>query len=290
MSIAETDQVKTGPPATTTSARTIRPSAGHRGAPSNAAWKNPTIWLFVAFVITGAASLSYLWGAVPAWAAITLGVFSRYLGFTVLHDSTHRATHRSRVVNELLGWPTGLALTLTLPTFRSCHTKHHAYTNQPDIDPDYDVGRSPDWLRPLWLISPLWTYRARYFGNGWAKTGRDRATQAIVDLTIIGTVIVAVATGHLVDLLVVVIVPLLVSLALLTLLFDLIPHMPYDSTERFYDTRALPSRALNIVFLGQNYHLVHHLWNSVPWYKYERVFDETRDDLEAIGARVDWGD
>ncbi|NNF69013.1 MAG: beta-carotene hydroxylase, partial [Acidimicrobiia bacterium] len=63
-----------------------------------------------------------------------------------------------------------------------------------------------------------------------------------------------------------------------------------DSTERFYDTRALPGRTLNVLFLGQNYHLVHHLWNSVPWYKYQAVYAETRDDLAAIGARVDWGD
>jgi len=35
---------------------------------------------------------------------------------------------------------------------------------------------------------------------------------------------------------------------------------------------------------------VHHLWNSVPWYKYQHVFAETRDDLAAVGARVDWGD
>ena len=87
-----------------------------------------------------------------------------------------------------------------------------------------------------------------------------------------------------------ILVPLLLSLSFLALAFDLIPHLPYDSTERFHDTRALPSRALNVLFLGQNYHLVHHLWNSVPWYKYQQVFNETKDDLAAVGARVDWGD
>ncbi|MDH3296380.1 MAG: fatty acid desaturase, partial [Acidimicrobiia bacterium] len=102
--------------------------------------------------------------------------------------------------------------------------------------------------------------------------------------------VAGVATGHTVDLLVVFVLPVLVSLAFLALAFDLIPHLPYDSTERFYDTRALPSRTLNVVFLGQNYHLIHHLWNSVPWYKYQRVFTETRDDLAAVGARVNWGD
>ena len=34
----------------------------------------------------------------------------------------------------------------------------------------------------------------------------------------------------------------------------------------------------------------HHLWNSVPWYKYQSVYAETCDGLQAIGARVHWGD
>jgi beta-carotene hydroxylase len=246
--------------------------------------------MFGAFVVTLVASLSYLWSGVPAWAAIVLGVLARYLGFTVMHDASHRAAHRNRRVNELLGWPPALALTVTLPMFRSCHTKHHSYTNQPDIDPDIDVARSPAWLRPVWLLSPLWTYRSRYFTRDWAKTERDRRAQILVDLLIVGGIVAAVTTGHTTDLLVVVVVPVLVSLALLTLAFDYIPHLPYDSTERYHDTRALPSRTLNVLFLGQNYHLVHHLWNSVPWYKYQRVFAETRDELTAVGARVDWGD
>jgi beta-carotene hydroxylase len=268
----------------------IRPSASYRGAPTVPGWKNPTVWMFGVFLVTFVASLSYLWGGVPAWPAIALGLLARYLGFTVMHDASHRVAHRSRRVNEFLGWPTGLALTVTLPMFRSCHTKHHSYTNQPEIDPDMDVGRSPKWLRPLWLLSPLWTYRARYFGRDWAKTTRHRRIQVVVDIVIVGAILAAVVTGHTVELVVVFVAPLLLSLALLTLAFDLIPHLPYDSTERFHDTRALPSRALNVLFLGQNYHLVHHLWNSVPWYKYQRVFDETRHDLAAVGARVDWGD
>ena len=268
----------------------IRPSASHRGAPTVPTGRNPTVWMFGAFLVTLLASVSYLWGGVPAWSAIGLGVLARYLGFTVMHEASHRVAHRHRQVNEFLGWPTALALTVTLPMFRSCHTKHHSYTNQPDIDPDIDVARSPRWLSPLWLLSPLWTYRSRYFGRGWAKTRGHFWMQLGLDITIVAAILAAIGTGHTVELLVVFVVPLMLSLAVLAFAFDLIPHLPYDSTERFHDTRALPSRTLNVLFLGQNYHLVHHLWNSVPWYKYQAVYHETRDELAARGDRVDWGD
>ena len=278
------------PSAASSRPATIRPPQQHRGAPHLAAWANPTIWVFVGFLAAMAVSLSYLWGVVPAWAAIVAGTLGRYLGFTVLHESSHRTAHRSRRINDLLGWLPGVALTLTLPVFRSCHTKHHTNTNVEGIDPDDVVGRRPRWLLPVWLVSPLWTYRGRYVRLGWAKHHRDLWGQVAVDIAIISTVIAAIATGHAVELLVVAIVPLVVALMLLTLAFDLIPHWPYDSTERFHDTRDLPSRVLNIALLGQNYHLVHHLWNSVPWFRYQDVHRATRNQLAAVGARVDWGD
>ncbi len=273
-----------------TSSGLIRPSSRYRGAPDVAAWANPTNWVFLGFLVLMGLSLTYLWGVVPAWAAVVAGTLGRYLGFTALHESSHRTAHRNRRVNDALGWLPALALTLTLPVFRSCHTKHHSYTNQVGIDPDDEVGRNPRWLRPLWLISPLWTYRGRYFAKRWDKTPRDRWVQIALDTVIIASIVGAVATGNGTDLMVVGIVPLLASLMLLTAAFDLLPHWPYDSTERFHDTRDLPSRTLNWLFLGQNYHLVHHLWNSVPWYRYQAVHEETYDQLAALGARVDWGD
>lgn len=269
--------------------RNIRPSAEHRGAPDAALWRNPTFWLFVAFVVLMAGSLSYLWGAVSAWLAVALGAVGRYVGFTVMHESSHRVAHRNRRMNEALGWPPALALSTSLPLFRTVHNKHHGSTNQPGLDPDLGVARNPRLLRPLWLLSPLWEYRTHYFGKGWAKQRRHRWMQIGIDVTFVAIIVAAVGTGNAAPLFVVLVAPTLIAVGVLGFAFDFLPHAPYDSTERFHDTRSLPSRTLNVLFLGQNYHLVHHLWSTVPWYKYQRVHVETRDDLEAIGARVTWG-
>jgi len=40
--------------------------------------------------------------------------------------------------------------------------------------------------------------------------------------------------------------------------------------------------------LGQNYHLIHHLWTTIPWYRYQRVFRAIRPELEARGSRIGW--
>ena len=79
------------------------------------------------------------------------------------------------------------------------------------------------------------------------------------------------------------------AVAFLGFAFDYLPHRPQDSTERYLDTRAYPSPVLNVVLLGQNYHLVHHAWVTVPWFRYRAAFDGARADLEAVGARTTRG-
>ncbi len=37
--------------------------------------------------------------------------------------------------------------------------------------------------------------------------------------------------------------------------------------------------------LGQNYHLLRHVWNTIAWFRYQRAFDAARAELEAMGAR-----
>ncbi|MBP7928916.1 MAG: fatty acid desaturase [Acidimicrobiia bacterium] len=269
----------------------IKPPRELRGAPDLAVWVNPTMWLFVAFVALMAGSIGgYLAGVLSAPFAVLFGVIGRYIGFTVMHESSHRVAHKNARLNDGLAWLPAVSLTLSPHTFRTCHAQHHSHTNDPHVDPDYEVGRQPAVLRIFWLISPLWSYRGRYYRMGWAKTRRHLWFQISIDVALVVGLIWAFAAGHGHSVFLLGILPLFISVAFLTFAFDLLPHKPYDSTERFLDTRALPSRALNIALLGQNYHLIHHAWNTIPWYRYQKVYEVVRPELKAIGARVDWGD
>ncbi len=42
-----------------------------------------------------------------------------------------------------------------------------------------------------------------------------------------------------------------------------------------------------MVLLGQNYHLIHHAWVTIPWFRYRRVFASVEEELVAMGARID---
>jgi beta-carotene hydroxylase len=119
------------------------------------------------------------------------------------------------------------------------------------------------------------------------RSALDKVMELVAFVVLIAA---CVATGHAGDMLVVWTAPALLSVAFLAYTFDYLPHRPYDSRERFMDTRAYGGRVLNVVLLGQNYHLVHHAWNTIAWFRYQRAFDAARDELEAMGARVGTGD
>ena len=258
------------------------------GAPTGTL-ANPTCWLFaVTVAVFGGTTSAYLAGALPAAAAIALNAVAIYFAFTVMHESMHGIAHENRTANRWLGYPMGVLLTIPLPMFRAVHHEHHSHTNDPERDPDLFMSAAPVWLLPVWALGVVFEYRRHYYGR---KLWRNRtelgyavASEALLAIPFLA----ALATGNFTTLAVVWFVPSLLAVMFLAITFDYLPHYPYDSCERYHDTRVYPGRAAFIVLLGQNYHLIHHLWTTVPWYRYRNVFDAIRPELEARGARIGW--
>ena len=50
----------------------------------------------------------------------------------------------------------------------------------------------------------------------------------------------------------------------LGIFFDYLPHRPFRSRNKWINSRVYPSKFMNLLIMGQNYHLVHHLWPSIP--------------------------
>jgi beta-carotene hydroxylase len=148
------------------------------------------------------------------------------------------------------------------------------------------AAEGPWWQRPARVLSPLWEYRLKYYRNRLWRERWELTTQLSFDAVLVGVIAGAAATGHLGALVVLWLAPALISVAFLAYTFDYLPHKPYDSRERFLDTRAYPSRVLNVLLLGQNYHLIHHAWNTIVWYRYQRAFEGAAPELEALGARI----
>jgi beta-carotene hydroxylase len=258
------------------------------GPPLSDFWGNPTVALFfAALLICGTGVASYLLYDAPAFLAITLNSIGLYLAFTVLHEAVHGVAHRRSGAGRALGTATGLLLTFTFPFFRGIHMRHHAQTNQRGSDPDALLALLPPWLAP-WLGGTLLylSYHISYFRLRLWRSPEELAEVVVFDLFYLGVLASAIAGGWLPQLLVLWIVPLVLTLHWLVYTFDYLPHHPHDSTERLYNARAYGGRMVALLHLNQNYHLIHHLWPKIPWFRYRRAYLSNFSALAARGCRV----
>ena len=84
-------------------------------------------------------TLDTVW-AVPA--TVVHGIFIVHL-FAPFHESTHNTAFRTRWLNSVTGWISGLLLMLPPTAFRYEHTAHHKYTQDPELDPQMiPIGES----------------------------------------------------------------------------------------------------------------------------------------------------
>ena len=269
------------------SEQTFGPNPRFRGVPDLRSLQNPTFWIGAAMLTGWAVGwIGYLTDTIPAWSVVVANTIADYLGFTVLHESVHRINLRNRRMNDALGWLPAFMLAFTYPVFRISHLNHHARTNDPDRDPDHWVSHRPRFLLPLWLVTTAMNYRVLFYRNGWG-TPRQRRGQQGLDVILIAATVVAGLTGHLGAVLILYWIPWLLSGMFLIYAFDYLPHHPFTSTERYLDTRIQQGRIRHAILLGQNYHLIHHLWVSVPWFSYRKVYLDLEPELRKQGARIE---
>ncbi|MEM9303668.1 MAG: fatty acid desaturase [Pseudomonadota bacterium] len=244
------------------------------------AW--PTLLLMVASgTLFLAASAAFLTGAIGVALMVGANTVAFYLAFTVAHDASHNAVSSIRPVNDGIGRLATLFL-FPLPVFRMfrfVHMQHHRFTNDPDRDPDLYCGRGHPLTLPLrWATLDLRYFvlylRPDVFGSRPVGERREFLAAVLLGVALITLVI---SQGWLVEYLLLFLLPSRLNVFLLALAFDFLPHYPHekragDAPFEATSNRVGLERLLTPLLLSQNYHLVHHLYPTVPFYRYLRVW------------------
>lgn len=132
----------------------------------------------------------------------------------------------------------------------------------------------------------------------WIRPERYRTLRAILSpveiaqvsaltLFTLGLLAAAIATGRVLDWLCLWYLPMRIALLILNVFFQWLPHHPFDRTERYLNTRISLWAGGTVALLQQNLHLMHHLWPSVPFYNYARLYRTLRPVLVAEGSRIE---
>jgi beta-carotene hydroxylase len=267
-----------------------------RGYEPMIAW--PT-FILALVVSAGFAMTAYLAasGQMSLWLAFPLNIAFAYMAYTPVHEACHRnvvdAKHRHAWLNDLTGIVAASVLLGSFHLHQLTHLAHHAHTNDPEKDPDHVMASKSVWgmlLGGVWVI-----FVHLRMGAKICRTRSDGMRRMLLGASQIGVALAAVAwLAVSYDAAVALLCTAgsaLIAGMLLAVVFDWLPHHPHTSRERWEHTRVitfspLVQRIVDQLLLGQSYHLVHHLYPRVPYYRYKRVFEQLRGFFESQGALI----
>lgn len=254
-------------------------------APEVAWW---TLFLFVGCWVVWlgsfALSVSGMW---PVWVGILVSSCAAFAVFTPMHDASHKSIARAKWVNEVVGRLSVFLLLAPFVAFRHVHLEHHKHTNDEHKDPDLWSGRGPKWQLPLrWLTQDLHYYVV--YLSRWKKRPVAERWETLMTLVALVLLLGSLCwMGYARPVLLFWVLPARLSIAFLAFAFDYLPHVPHQipaSENRFKATLVRPSPLLTPVLLYQNFHLIHHLYPGVPFYRYASIWRKQKDYLVRQGV------
>lgn len=251
--------------------------------------------LCVAFVYLG-----YFTGNIPLLAATAIITLCYYYTFSPIHDALHRTLAKDQSLNDLIG---GINVFLVSPYagvksgltfFRWFHMQHHRFTNDTK-DPD-------NYVHGSWLTMPLRWLTIDYYYVFLAFRDQDPvAVKALKKMApfIVGFILVLatlIYNGYGEEVLFLWYIPGRLTWLMLGFVFFWLPHAHNGHSQHDVKQSVNPTLATTIrkgweplispIFQCQNYHLIHHLWPTTPFYNNYKVWKLMEDELSECDLAV----
>lgn len=236
-------------------------------------------------------------GYLPLWVAFPIAILNVILSYLPSHEAQHSnfAKQGSRLhwLNEFIGYVSTIPLLLPFKIARLTHMEHHHHTNDPALDPDYET-HAANWWRAI-----VQGIRRRQPGvpNSYARCmqrlegapGAKRAAlEGLAQTYISWALLFALAwTGYALEALFIWWLPRHIGRSYISFFLSWAPHHPADETGRYRSTRFFVSPIGNVLSLGMEHHIVHHLHPTIPLTSNPAAFREMEPILRERGCRFE---
>jgi len=227
-----------------------------------------TFWSMIVLGILGEVSL---------WTGCIVNCIAGYYLFSPIHDALHRSVFRNNTLNDIFAFVVvnGLTPYASMHLFRFMHMQHHRFANEEEKDPDHFAGKAG------WGVLTLWFFWDILYLFKYLKLAGERPRKEKVYITLsiaIGLPItIYLFTLYPVELFWLWFVPNRVTLWLICFVFMYITHLPHDVHHRDNPYQATLIREgwnwlMDPLLAYQNWHLVHHLYPTIPWYRMKKAW------------------
>lgn len=274
--------------------RARRTVAAEQAQLADVAW--PTVMLFAGATLCIALSVAMVVaGSLPLWAGMLINSAVAYVMYTPLHEAVHglvcRGSKRRRAINDWIGRIAGMTALVAFDAFRILHLDHHRYVNDAARDPDYWLPKSSAWRAPINVFAGFYHVYVETARLA-RETGDTRGLKAskIRWLLVLGGFFGALATGWVLEFLLLWIVPGILGLSAILLVFGWLPHRPFligAPTAIRLDSAAQPWRSLwQVVSIAQSHHLFHHAFPRLPFFRLVPVYTAVAADMTTADLAI----
>lgn len=259
-------------------------------------------WVMVTWAFLNLAVWLSLWPLVmfagfPLWAAFLIATLNVMLSYLPSHEAQHsniaKPGHSLRWLNELVGRVSTVPLVIPYTILRMTHMKHHAHTNDPELDPDY-WNKADGWLNAIWQSiknrqpGVTESYAVALEKMGDTPEVRFAVLESIVWRLTYFTVLFAMAwSGFALEVFFLWWLPRQIGMTYIQLFLSWAPHHPFEEQGRYRDTRGWRFALGNVASMGMQYHIVHHLHPAIPLFDTGRAYWDMREILKARGCQID---
>lgn len=232
---------------------------------------------------------------VPLWLAFPIAVLNITASYLPSHDAQHsilaRKGHPLRWLNELVGHISLIPLVAPFRYMRYTHFEHHKNANDPNLDPDYDVhanNRLEFFKRALLKKQPAFSARDDRYQQALTRTGKEHVMLEALLMRIAYMLILFgfVWSGYAIEVVLLWWLPLHIATVYIPYYLSWKPHHPGAEMGRYRDTSAFSSHLGNIGSSGMQYHIIHHLYPTIPLTRTPAAYRELKPILQRKGCQL----
>jgi len=221
------------------------------------------------------------------WIAFPVAVVTIALSYLPSHEAQHSIIARKgqplRWLNELVGHLSLIPLAQPFRVMRHTHFEHHAHTNDPLLDPDYGVTARSGWhfLRKTLLNRQPGSSDGNAYADALERNGNGHMLlDALAYRLIFILILFAMAwAGYAIEVALLWWLPKQIGTTYIQYYLSWAPHHPGIEQGRYRDTRAFKSKLGNLGSAGMQYHIIHHLYPTIPLSKTPAAYRELKPIL-----------
>ena len=229
-------------------------------------------------------------GAMPLWAGFLVAALCAGLAYLPSHEGQHGniSGHNKhwKWLDALVGQISLIPLANSQEVLRVTHMKHHAHTNDPKLDVDYNTKGA------RWWHAALGVHRGYASGSDNVirihaerdpafAAGLSRGVPIMKGLRLIR---LGMAIAFPLETLLLWWLPDKLAVSYLAVYFSWFPHHPMEATGRYRDTRFWRIRLPRYLDQSMQTHIIHHLYPGIPHYDEAKAMEALKPFLVARGV------